>query len=62
MKKRLSRTEDVRRAIIHEERSSAPPDIDGANYARDNSCGSIGDESKNDAHLFGPDMGKEVND
>lgn len=62
MKTRFSRNEDVRRAMAHEERSSAPPEFGLSAHDNDISFVASDHESDMKAHIQGPDTGKEAHD
>lgn len=62
MKTRFSRNEDARRALQHEERSSAPPMSEP--FDRDDDVTYVMSDhgSEMNARLHNPDIGKEVSD
>lgn len=63
MKTRASRNEEVRRAIIHEERSSSPPDFQMLGRTGNNLNGRVVEEEpKMNTHTVGPEIKKEDND
>jgi hypothetical protein len=62
MKTRVSRSEDVRRAIIHEERSSSPPDFQMFSRMGDSPNGQTSREPEMNPRTIGPDMKKEGDD
>ncbi len=62
MKTRVNRSEEVRRAIIHEERSSSPPSFQMQSRAGDNlNDGKVIAELGMNSHIIGPEKKKEDN-
>jgi len=61
MKTRASRNEEVRRAIIHEERSSSPPGFEMQSRSKDNPNSRVSEKPGINTHTVGPEIKKEDN-